>query len=131
MRKTLDVNMAMNENGDFLDNSGNVLDGRRYDFQDFIFRTAVGSEQYLSIGGGLGDTRYFMSGSYKSNEGIIEAANFKRGTARLNIDQVLANWANISVNLNYTNSRSNEVPNGGLNSSYGALTGFIFRAEYG
>jgi TonB-linked SusC/RagA family outer membrane protein len=126
VRKTLDVNMAMNENGDFLDNSGNVLNGRRYDFQDFIFRTAVGSEQYLSIGGGSGDTRYFMSGSYKSNEGIVKASNFKRGTARLNLDQVLANWANISVNLNYTNSRSNEVPNGGLNSSYGALTGFIF-----
>ncbi len=126
VRKTLDVNMAMNDQGEFLDNSGNVLDGRRYDFQDFIFRTAVGSEQYLSIGGGSGDTRYFMSGSYKSNEGIVEASDFKRGTARLNLDQVLTNWANVSVKLNYTNSRSNEIPNGGLNSSYGALTGFIF-----
>ena len=126
VRKTLDVNMAMNDQGEFLDNSGNVLDGRRYDFQDFIFRTAVGSEQYLSIGGGSGDTRYFMSGSYKSNEGIVEASDFKRGTARLNLDQVLTNWANMSVKLNYTNSRSNEIPNGGLNSSYGALTGFIF-----
>lgn len=126
VRKTLDVNMAMNEQGQFLDNSGNVLDGERYDFQDFIFRTAVGSDQYLSISGGSGDTRYFMSGAYKSNQGIIEASNFKRATTRLNLDQVLNNWANISVNLSYTNSRSHEVPNGGLNSSYGALTGFIF-----
>lgn len=125
-RKTLDVNMAMNEQGQFLDNSGDVLDGERYDFQDFIFRTAVGTNQYLSISGGSGDTRYFMSGAYKSNQGIVEASNFKRATTRLNLDQVLNNWANISVNLNYTNSRSHEVPNGGLNSSYGALTGFIF-----
>lgn len=126
IRKTYDVNMAMNDQGQFLDNSGNVLDGRRYDFQDFIFRTAVGTDQYLSIGGGSGETRYFISGSYKSNEGIVKATDFKRGTARLNLDQGLANWANMSVKLNYTNSRSNEVPNGGLNSSYGALTGFIF-----
>jgi TonB-linked SusC/RagA family outer membrane protein len=126
IRKTLDVNMAMNEQGQFLDNSGDVLDGERYDFQDFIFRTAVGTDQYLSISGGSGDTRYFLSGSYKSNEGIVEASNFKRATTRLNLDQVLNNWANISVNLNYSNSRSNEVPNGGLNASYGALTGFIF-----
>jgi len=89
VRKTLDVNMAMNEQGQFLDNSGNVLDGERYDFQDFIFRTAVGSDQYLSISGGSGDTRYFMSGAYKSNQGIIEASNFKRATTRLNLDQVL------------------------------------------
>lgn len=126
VRKTLDVNMAMNDQGQFLDNSGNVLDGQRYDFQDFIFRTAVGTDQYLSISGGSGDTRYFMSGSYKSNEGIVKASNFKRATTRLNLDQVLNNWANISVNINYSNSRSDEVPNGGLNSSYGALTGFIF-----
>lgn len=126
IRKTLDVNMAKNDQGQFLDNSGNVLDGRRYDFQDFIFRTAVGTEQYLSIGGGSGDTRYFMSGSYKRNEGIVKATTFDRGTARLNLDQVLTNWANMSVKLNYTNSRSKEIPNGGLNSSYGALTGFIF-----
>ncbi|SHG19793.1 TonB-linked outer membrane protein, SusC/RagA family [Fodinibius roseus] len=126
VRKTLDVNMAMNDQGQFLDNSGNVMDGKRYDFQDFIFRTAMGTDQYLSIGGGSGDTRYFMSGSYKNNQGIVKATNFERATARLNLDQALADWADISMKFNYSNSRSNEIPNGGLNSSYGALTGFIF-----
>lgn len=137
IRKTLDVNMATNDDGEFLDNSGNLLmvtdpetgemvPGRRYDLQDEIFRTAVGTDQYLSISGGSGDTRFFMSGSYKNNQGIVDGSNFKRATARLNLDQTLSNWADISVNLNYSNSRSREVPNGGLNSSYGALTGFIF-----
>jgi len=126
IRNTLDVNMAKNEQGQFLDNSGDILDGERLDFQDFIFRTAVGTEQYLSISGGSEDTRYFMSGSYKDNEGIVEGADFRRGTTRLNLDQGLTNWASVSLNLSYTNSRSQEVPNGGLNASYGALTGFIF-----
>ncbi|MBN2731635.1 MAG: SusC/RagA family TonB-linked outer membrane protein [Balneolaceae bacterium] len=133
IRKTLDVNMATNDQGEFIGNDGNPLPdeaddtpGRRYDLQDDIFRTAVGTNQYLSVSGGSGDTRYFMSGSYKDNEGIVDGSNFKRGTVRLNLDQTLSQWADISVNLNYSNSRSQEVPNGGLNSSYGALTGFIF-----
>lgn len=126
IRKTLDVNMAQNENGEFLANDGTVLDGRRFDLQDDIFRTAIGTEQYLSVSGGSGDTRYFLSGSYKGNQGIVDGSNFKRATARLNIDQNLSNWADLSLNFNYTNSRSDEIPNGGLNASYGALTGFIF-----
>ena len=127
IRKTLDVNMAQNDQGQYLDNSGNVMqDGRRYDFQDYIFRTAVGSNQFLSLSGGANDTRYYISGSHRNNEGIVDGSNYQRSTARLNLDQVITNWANLSTNMSYTHSQSQEVPNGGLNASYGALTGFIF-----
>jgi TonB-linked SusC/RagA family outer membrane protein len=126
IRKTLDVNMAQNADGDFLGNDGSILEGRRYDLQDEIFRTAVGTNQYLSVSGGSEDTRYFISGSYKSNQGIVDNSDFKRATARLNLDQNLSEWADLAVTLNYSNSRSNEMPNGGLNASYGILTGFIF-----
>jgi len=121
IRKEIPVNDAQVNN----DGSPNP-DIERFDFQDFIFRTATGTDQYLSISGGSEDTRYFMSGSYLQNEGIVEATNFQRVTGRLNLDQTLNNWINVSIGLNYTNSKSNDVPNGGLNSSYGALTGFIF-----
>ncbi len=127
IRKTLDVNMAQNEQGQYLDNSGNVMtDGRRYDFQDYIFRTATGTNQYLSISGGSNETRYYISGSHRNNEGIVKGANYQRSTVRLNLDQGLTNWANLATNLSYTHSNSQEIPNGGLNASYGALTGFIF-----
>ncbi|MEL7832660.1 SusC/RagA family TonB-linked outer membrane protein [Fodinibius sp. Rm-B-1B1-1] len=126
VRKTLDVNMAQNENGEYLDNSGNVMSGKRYDFQDYIFRTAVGTNQFLSISGGANDTRYYISGSHKNNEGIVDGSNYQRSTARLNLDQVLTNWANLSTSLSYSHSNNQQIPNGGLNASYGALTGFIF-----
>ncbi|MDZ7682933.1 MAG: hypothetical protein U5J63_14760 [Fodinibius sp.] len=119
--------MAQNDQGQYLDNSGNVMtNGRRYDFQDYIFRTAVGTNQYLSLSGGANDTRYYISGSHRNNEGIVDGSNYQRSTARLNLDQVITNWANLSTNMSYTHSQSQEVPNGGLNASYGALTGFIF-----
>jgi len=37
VRKKLDVNMAQNSQGQFLDNSGNVLNGERYDFKTLYF----------------------------------------------------------------------------------------------
>ena len=118
VRKTLDVNsVPFNAAGDPVE---------RYDAQDEIFRTATGSEQFLSISGGQNTTRYYLSGSYLNNDGIVDNTNFQRATARLNLDQDLNRWATLSFGTNYTYSNSEEIPNGGLNDNYGALTGFIF-----
>ena len=118
VRKTLDVNsVPFNASGDPVE---------RYDAQDDIFRTATGSEQFLSISGGQNSTRYYLSGSYFNNDGIVDNTNFQRATARLNLDQDLNRWATLSFGTNYTFSDSEEIPNGGLNDNYGALTGFIF-----
>lgn len=128
VRKTLDVNMAQNDQGQFLDNSGDPLpDGqRRFDFQDFIFDRAYGTEQYLSISGSSGDTRFFTSGGYLSSQGVVDESGFQRfnGTARL--QHTVNDWFNVSAGARYAFSKSDDVPNGGLNTLYGALTGFIF-----
>jgi TonB-linked SusC/RagA family outer membrane protein len=118
VRKTLEVNsVPFNSNGDPVE---------RYDAQEDIFRTATGSEQYLSISGGQSSTRYFLSGSYFNNDGVVNNTNFQRATTRLNLDQDLSSWATLSFGTNYSYSNSEEIPNGGLNDNYGALTGFIF-----
>ena len=128
IRRKIDVNMAKNDQGQFLDNSGNPLpEGqRRFDFQDFIFDRAFSTEQYLSVSGAEGDTRFFTSGAYSFNQGIIDETKFERynGTARL--QHTITEWANVSVGARYSFSESADIPNGGLNSNFGALTGFIF-----
>ena len=124
VRKTLDVNRAT------VDNSGNKnpdgSDVQRFDHQDFIFRRAAGTEQYLSVAGGSGNTRYFASGSYLADEGVVENTSFRRISGRTRIDQDLSSWATLSMGGNFIFSESDDIPNGGLNSNYGALTGFIF-----
>jgi len=102
----------------------------RYDFQDQIFRTAYGNETYASITGGTQSTKYLFSGSYFKNQGIIKATDFDRTTGRLRLQQTLTNWASVSCGANYTLSTSNEVPNGGINEAYGALTGYIFSNNF-
>lgn len=127
VRNTLNVNMAQNAQGQFLDNDGNPLpEGeRRWDWQDFIFDRAYGTEQALSISGGFGDTRYRASGSHFANQGIIEGNHFRRINGRLRIDQQLTDWAALTGSATYARSTTQDIPNGGLNRAYGALTGFI------
>lgn len=118
VRKTLEANnVPFNAAGDPVE---------RFDAQDQIFRTAVGSEQSLSVVGGQNTTRYFVSGSYLNNEGVVDNTDYQRATTRINLDQDLNDWATLAVGTNYTYSNSQEIPNGGLNDNYGALTGFIF-----
>ena len=124
IRKTLPVNRAT------VDNRGNKnpdgSDVQRFDHQDAIFRRASGMEHYASISGGSDNTRYFASGSYLADQGVIENTLFRRISGRTRIDQNLSNWLTLSVGGNFVFSKSNDIPNGGLNSNYGALTGFIF-----
>ncbi|MEL7121550.1 MAG: SusC/RagA family TonB-linked outer membrane protein [Bacteroidota bacterium] len=84
----------------------------RYDYQDNIFDTAMGTENYLSISGGDENTRYFGSVSYARNEGIIKNTHFQKYGAKLRIDQNVTDWANVSIGLNYVNSSSEDKPNG-------------------
>ncbi len=87
-------------------------DVERYDYQDDIFQTALGNDNYLSISGGTVSTRYYGSLSYSKNEGILANTHFQKYGAKLRVDQSLAKWAKMSVGLNYVNSSSKDMPNG-------------------
>lgn len=84
----------------------------RYNYQDYIFRTGIGTDNNLSVSGGSEKTKYFMSGAYYRNEGIIKNTDFQRFSFRTNIDQTLTSWLTLSTGLNYINSKENQKPNG-------------------
>ena len=130
IRKTLPYNQypATFNNTTVTDQSQTPV--TRYDLQKDIFRTAAGHEQYLSVSGGTATTQYFFSGSLFANQGIVKAADFSRASSRMRIQQTLTKWATLSIGSNYTYSSSREIPNGGLNEAYGALTGFIFSNNF-
>ena len=103
---------------------------QRFDYQDMIYRNAFGTENNLSVSGGSAGTRYYVSGSNFYNEGIIKNTDFKRNGLRLRLNQKVGTKVNFSVGANYVVSGSNDIPNGGINSAYGALTGFIFANNF-
>lgn len=121
LRKKLDVNMAPIKFGgspdvqtqDILTPSlTNTTPVTRYDYQDYIFQNALGTDNNLSVSGGTDKTKYFASASYFFNQGIIKNTDFQRYSFRLNLDQVINKWASFTMGLNYVNSGANEKPDG-------------------
>lgn len=85
---------------------------KRYDYQDDIFNTGIGTDTYFSLNGGDDKTKYFASLGYLYNEGIIKNADFKRFNVKLKLDHNFNKYLSASVGLNYINSFSNEKPDG-------------------
>lgn len=124
LRKAVDVNQSPTKFGGPTDGPGaqtqdvltpaltNTTAVTRYDYNDYIFRNAVSTDNNISISGGTEKTKYFASGSYFNNEGIVKNTNFRRYSFRMNLDQELSQKLNFNIGLNYVNSYANEKPDG-------------------
>jgi TonB-linked SusC/RagA family outer membrane protein len=124
LRKKLDVNNSPVKFGGPTDGPGaltqdiltptatNLTNVSRYDYQDYIFRNASGTDNTVSVSGGNDKTKYYFGGSYFYNQGIIQNTDFQRFSFRSNIDQVINKWLSMNLGLNYTNSSANEKPDG-------------------
>lgn len=124
LRKKLEVNQSPTKFGGPTDGPGALTQDvlipntittspvSRYDYQDYIFRPATGTDNNISVSGGTENTKYFFSGSYYNNQGIIKNTDFQRFNFRTNIDQTIAKWLSASIGLNYVNSSANEKPDG-------------------
>ncbi|MGO4289824.1 SusC/RagA family TonB-linked outer membrane protein [Chitinophaga sp. RAB17] len=137
LRKKLDVNEApLKFGGSPNDSTQNILTPavvsttavNRYNYQDYIFRTGVGSDNNISVAGGKDKTKYFASASYFYNQGIIKNTDFSRYSFRINLDQELNNWISFNASLNYVYSKSNEKPDG--NTFYSPMNAVTIIGNY-
>ncbi|RZJ16063.1 MAG: SusC/RagA family TonB-linked outer membrane protein, partial [Acinetobacter sp.] len=84
----------------------------RYNYQDYIFQTGVGTDNAVTVAGGNENTKFYTSAGYFSNQGIIQNTDFKRINFRANLDQVINKWAKMTAGFNYIHSNANEKPDG-------------------
>ena len=121
LRKKLDVNQAPVKFGGSPDvqtqtiltpSLTNTTAVSRYNYQDYIFRTALGTDNNISVSGGRDKTKYYASGSYFYNGGIVRNTDYNRYSFRVNLDQELSKWATFNITTNYIYSKSNEKPDG-------------------
>ena len=98
------------------------------DWVDEITRTAFSETANVSVSGKGRNTRYYFSGSFNNNEGIVDGSGFKRGTARLSIAHDFTKWLTVTLRANYTYLRQdpNKVNISGTNT----YTGAIYLAPY-
>ena len=91
-----------------------LVDVTRYDYQDNIFHKGLGTDNYISVSGGSDKTKYYFSGGYYKNEGIIIGTDFRRFNFKSRLEQTINKYLTIIGGVAYTNSFSNEKPNGNV-----------------
>ena len=91
-----------------------LVDVTRYDYQDYIFQDGLGTDNNVSISGGSEKTKYYFSGGYYFNEGIIKNTDFRRFSFKTRVEQIISSWLTLSAGINYSNTFSNEKPNGNV-----------------
>jgi len=92
----------------------NLVDVTRYDYQDQIFQTGTGTDNFINITGGTDKTKYFAGVSYMKNQGIILNTDFSRVGLRVNLDQILTSWASLAIGVNAIKSNSTDLPTGNV-----------------
>lgn len=82
-----------------------TLLGNGTDWQDAVFRTAPMQNHQISASGGTEKSRYYISGSYFQQDGIVIGSNFERFTGRVNLDADLKDWWTIGTNITLAQSK--------------------------
>lgn len=87
------------------------------DWQNELFRTANMQMHQLSVKGGTDAVKYFLSGGYMDQEGLMINSFFKRYTLRSNIDVNVNKWLKAGFYLNIIKDKGN-VPVSGEGTRY-------------
>lgn len=82
------------------------------DWQEEVFRTAPISNYDLSASGGSDRIRYFVSGGYLNQEGIIIGSGFKKYNLRINLNAESSERFRYGVNFGATRTITNRIKAG-------------------
>jgi len=78
-------------------------------WENLAFQDANVGAVDVSASGGNDRTRYYISGSYNSQDGILFGNNFDRISGRINLDQQLSNRFKVGLNLSVARTNAQRV----------------------
>lgn len=91
------------------------------DWSDYVYRSSLSTTYRLSVSGGSESTKYFISGGYTENEGIVPRTYAKTGDINLNLVQDLNEKTKLRTKVSASlgkNSASKGTDNlGGTNNN--------------
>lgn len=89
-------------------------------WSDEVFGTGNTQSYQLSFSGGDSKNRYYVSGNYLTEEGIVRPANFERVSVRLNLDNELRPWLKLNTSVSVGQFSSKDTPDN-LSSGRGGV----------
>ena len=87
-------------------------------------RTGIRQEYNASVSAATDRSSFYMSMGYLNNEGITDASDMKRYTARLRADYQAKKWMKVGGNISYTRFDYNSLGNNGSSTSTGNIWAF-------
>ncbi len=82
------------------------------DWQDVLYQTALVQRHNISFTGGTNNTRYYISGGYLDQPGILNSTYQRRINLRANIDADVSRKLKTSASVFVTNTNNREVQEG-------------------
>lgn len=71
------------------------------DWKKEVYRTGHVQDYQASVTNGTDKLRYYLSGGYTGEDGVIKSSNFKRYNVRGSIDNDVNSWLTINASANY------------------------------
>ena len=65
---------------------------------DMVSQTGIIQDHNVTVNGGADKIKYFISGDYMSQKGVLKGFNYKRYSLRMNIDADVTNYLKIGTN---------------------------------
>lgn len=87
------------------------------DWQNELYRNTFMQKHTLSFSGASSDIRYYVSGSYQNQPGIIQSTGQQRYNFRANIDGDVSKRIHIGANISYTQNTNQETTEGRFDHS--------------
>ena len=79
----------------------NYKAGKTTDFYDLVVGQALRQDYSIGVGGGTSNLKYYWSGGYLKNEGIITGDQFSTIRTRLNLDIKVTDWLSVGTNTQF------------------------------
>lgn len=92
-----------------------------------ISRNGFVQQHNVSLSGTSGKTRYFISGNYLDQQGVIKGTDYTRYNARVNLDQTITDHLKAGINFSTSNSTAG---NQAIQTSANEAGGIILSAFY-
>ena len=89
----------------------NLQNSVETDWLNEVFQTGSQQEHQLSASGGSENVRYYLSGSYYLEDGVLEKADYERFSIRTNIDANLTSKAKVGISLTASRDLRNQMSN--------------------
>ncbi|MBL7906001.1 MAG: TonB-dependent receptor [Bacteroidales bacterium] len=123
IKKTIDV-LNTKQYRDLMEERGEIMQPswtNFNDWQDQTFGTGHQQSYQLSVSGGDDKNKYFVSGGFLSEEGLVKPARFDRYSVRVNLDNEVRPWLKIGTNFSFLNINTKDTPDNASSGRGGVI----------